>query len=203
MLIAVPGSGKSTIMNLVKKRIPELKTVIFGDVMFEIAKKKFGIKNRDEMRKKIKLKDYRRLQELAAERIGRLKGKVIIDTHASIKQPLGYYPGLPSHIIKKIRPDSIVLLEFDPKVIFKRRMIDLKLKKPERTSVGTVREPRSRDIESEEEIELHQTMNRMFAVAAANEVACPVKIINLRFKEKREFEHAEKAAEEIVKMLKG
>jgi len=204
VLLAVPGSGKGTIISLVKKKLPKLKTVVFGDLMFEIAKKKYKIKNRDEMRKKLSLKAYRKIQEIAAKKIFKLKGDIIIDTHASIKQPRGYYPGLPSHIIKELKPDVVVLLEFDPEAVAQRREIDRKLKKPTKTSIGTLREPRPiRDVETPEEIELHQQVNRIFAIAAANEVSCPVKIINLRFPEREEFEHAKKASEEIIKILKG
>jgi adenylate kinase len=172
VLLAVPGGGKTTIMNFVKQKLPDVKIINYGDVMFEIAKQRFGIQHRDEMRKKIPVDEYRKIQEEAAEYIASLSGDVIIDTHASIRIMGGYYPGLP---------------EFDPKNIIERRKKD-----PER----------SRDVETEEEIEMHQMANRYYAFAAANAGESAVHILSFRDKpESRPFEHAEIAAEYIVNLI--
>jgi Archaeal adenylate kinase len=119
VLVAVPGSGKTTIMNLVKQRLPDVKIINYGDVMLEIARQRFGIQHRDEMRKKIPVDEYRKIQEEAAEYIASLPGDVIIDTHASIKIIGGYYPGLPNRVISKLKPEVILLIEYDPKAFLK------------------------------------------------------------------------------------
>ncbi|MBP1449970.1 MAG: adenylate kinase [Thermoproteus sp.] len=187
VLVAVPGSGKTTIMSFVKKRLPDVQVINYGDVMLEIAKRKYGIENRDEMRKKIPVEEYRKVQEEAAEYIAALPGDVIIDTHASIKMPTGYYPGLPDRVVAKLRPDAIVLIEYDPKDIVERRRGD---------------PTRFRDAETEEEIELHQLANRYYAFAAANAAECTVNIISLRGRpQNRPFEHSEIAADIIVNMI--
>ncbi|RFA96861.1 adenylate kinase [Pyrobaculum aerophilum] len=187
VIVALPGSGKTTILNFVKQKLPDVKIVNYGDVMLEIAKKRFGIQHRDEMRKKIPVDEYRKVQEEAAEYIASLTGDVIIDTHASIKIGGGYYPGLPDRIISKLKPDVILLLEYDPKVILERRKKD-----PDRF----------RDLESEEEIEMHQQANRYYAFAAANAGESTVHVLNFREKpESRPFEHAEVAAEYIVNLI--
>lgn len=204
ILLAVPGAGKSSTIQLVQKEIPDVKKVIYGDYMFEVARKKHGIEDRDDMKKKLSIEEQAKLQEGAAEEIAKIPGNVIIDTHCSIKTSIGYWPGLPTNIITKLRPDAIVLLEFTPEAVAKRREKDINIEKPEVTSVGTIREPRpSRYSESAEEIELQQQLNRSFAIAAANQIGCPVKIISLRYIEKEEFDHARKAAQEIIKMIKG
>jgi len=187
VLVALPGSGKTTIMNLVRQRLPDVQIVNYGDVMLEIAKRKFGIQHRDEMRKKIPVDEYRKIQEEAAEYIASLSGDVIIDTHASIKIMGGYYPGLPDRVISRLKPDVILLIEYDPKVIIERRRKD-----PDRF----------RDMEAEEEIEMQQMANRYFAFAAANAGESTVHILSFRGKpESRPFEHAEMAAEYIVNLL--
>jgi len=187
VLVAVPGSGKTTVMNLVKQKLSDVTIINFGDVMFEIAKKKFGIQHRDEMRKKIPIDEYRKIQEEAAEYIASLPGDVIIDTHASIKVGGGFYPGLPDRIISKLKPDVILIMEYDPKDIIERRKKD-----PER----------ARDVESEEDIEMHQLANRYYAFAAANAGESTVHIINLRNKpQSRPFEHAEIVANYIVDLF--
>ncbi len=187
VLVALSGSGKTTIMNFVRQRLPDVQIVNYGDIMLEIAKRKFGIQHRDEMRKKIPVDEYRKIQEEAAEYIASLSGDVIIDTHASIKIMGGYYPGLPDRVISRLKPDVILLIEYDPKVIIERRRKD-----PDRF----------RDMEAEEEIEMQQMANRYFAFAAANAGESTVHILSFRGKpESRPFEHAEMAAEYIVNLL--
>lgn len=193
IVVAVPGGGKTTIMNYVKKRKPDVLIVNFGDYMFEIAKARFDVKDRDEMRRKIPVDEYRAIQEEAARRIAELKGDVLIDTHAAIKKPEGFYPGLPDYIVSMMKPDAIMIFEFDPYIVLQRRMKDIR---GEGTTLRT-----GRDLESVEAIEAHQQANRYFAFAAANASGCAVKIVDLRFKESHPFEHAEIGAEEIIKLL--
>lgn len=203
VVVAVPGAGKSTTLQLLKRMKPDIKIVNFGDFMFEIAKEKYNIKDRDEMRKKLSLKEYRELQLEAAQRIAKVKGDVVIDTHLAIKTPRGYYPGLPTEVAKLLSPDVIVIIEMNSSIILERRLKDLRLKEPVVTRVGTVRYPRTkRDVENEEEIELHQLMNRYFSVVVANETRATVKIINLRdVVQRKPFEHAEIAAKELFKLF--
>jgi len=144
VLVAVPGSGKSTTLKYVKEMLPDVTIVNYGDYMLEVARRNYGITNRDDMRKKLPVEEYRKVQELAAEEIARLSGDVIIDTHASIRVQGGFYPGLPDRIITKLRPDAIVLMEFDPKDILERRSKDVGL--------------RDREADTPEEIELHQLL---------------------------------------------
>jgi adenylate kinase len=187
VLVALSGSGKTTIMNFVRQRLPDVQIVNYGDVMLEIAKRKFGIQHRDEMRKNIPVDEYRKIQEEAAEYIASLPGDVIVDTHASIKIMGGYYPGLPDRVISRLKPDVILLLEYDPRDIVERRKRD-----PDRF----------RDVETEEEVDMHQQTNRYYAFAAANAGESTVHILNFRGKpESRPFEHAEMAAEYIANLI--
>ncbi len=188
VVVALAGSGKTTIMNYVRERVKDVKIVNFGDFMFEIAKEKFGIENRDEMRKKIPIDEYRKIQEEAAERIASIPGDVIVDTHASIKIGGGFYPGLPARIVSRLKPDIILLIEYNPKVILERRRKD---------------PTRFREIESEEDIEQHQQANRYFAFAAAAVSESTVHILDFRNKvESRPFEHAELAADYIANLFR-
>ena len=188
VLVAVPGSGKSTTLKYVKEMLPGVAIVNYGDYMLEVARRNYGITNRDDMRKKLPVEEYRKVQELAAEEIARLSGDVIIDTHASIRVQGGFYPGLPDRIITKLRPDAIVLMEFDPKDILERRSKDVGL--------------RDREADTPEEIELHQLANRYYAFAAANAGECSVYILDFRKKpQTRPFEHAEMAAKFIVDLI--
>ncbi|RJS74501.1 adenylate kinase [Candidatus Bathyarchaeota archaeon] len=190
VVLAVPGGGKTTIMRYVQKDMPDVKVVNFGDYMFKMARRLYGIKDRDEMRKKIPPDDYVRLQEEAAREIASIPGDVLIDTHVSIKMRGGYYPGLPDDVVKLLKPHYLVLFEFNPEVVLSRRMKD-------------IRGIRSgRDIEKPEEVEMQQQINRLFAAAAANAARAILRIVDLRFPESHPYEHAEVGAREIIKLLK-
>lgn len=204
VLAAVPGAGKSTAMHLVQKELPEIKIVTLGDFMFDIARKDYGIHDRDMMRKKLSPKDYRVVQERAATDISKLTGDVLIDTHTSIKTSKGYYPGLPDDLVRLIQPDVIVLLEFEPEIVLNRRKGDKELIEEKITPIGTVVKPRiGREFENLEDIDNQQQLNRYFAVAAANAARCSVKIIDLRFEQQTPFEHAQIAAKELIALFKN
>jgi len=197
VVVAVPGAGKSTVLKKLVEKVPGLKVVNFGDYMFEEAKKSLGISDRDEMRKKIKPTDYKSLQEKAAEEIAKIEGDLIIDTHAAIKTPFGYYPGLPSRVVEILRPDAIAVLEFRPEDILQRRLKDLK---------GEEGVKRTREIEAAEEVQEHQEIGKEFAIAAANHVCCYFTTLKFLEPQKYPYQHAEEAAAalaDLIKKLKG
>ena len=62
---------------------------------------------------------------MAAEKIAAKNDEiVIIDTHAFINSPEGYYPGLPEHVLKIIKPTNFVSISAKPEEIYNRRMKD-------------------------------------------------------------------------------
>jgi adenylate kinase len=90
----------------------------------------------------------------------------------------GYYPGLPEEAIKKIKPDAIVLAEYNPEDIIERRKKDMMLKEKVEYKEGIISMPRAgREIESYEEIELHQEINRAFATAVSFSVQVVAKLL--------------------------
>ncbi len=119
LLLGIAGVGKSTVA-----RLSGIRTVNFGDVMFEFAKERFGIEHRDEMRKKIPREAYLKLQEEAAKRIAEL-GDVLVDTHACVfLHDSGYLPGVPMKILEILKPKAIIVIEASPAEIAKRRAKD-------------------------------------------------------------------------------
>ena len=91
--------------------------------MFETAKEN-GLNDRDELRK-LPVNDQQRLQKIAAEKIAtQNEHVVIIDTHAFISSSEGYYPGLPEHVLKIIKPTNFVSVSAKPEEIYNRRMKD-------------------------------------------------------------------------------
>uniref|UniRef100_A0A7J3G5A0 Adenylate kinase n=1 Tax=Caldiarchaeum subterraneum TaxID=311458 RepID=A0A7J3G5A0_CALS0 len=191
IVTALPGSGKTTTIKKVVEKMPSLVVVNYGDLMFEEASKLYGISHRDDMRKKLGLRDYQRLQMSAAERIEAMNN-VVVDTHSVIKTPFGYYPGLPSEAVRIMNPHLIVFLDCRPEDILSRRLKDV--------AEGV---DRKRETESVEAIEADQQMSKFFVAAAANTAACYLKVVSLRYEQRRPFEHAEAAAEEIVQTIKS
>lgn len=127
IVVGVPGVGKSTIINnateTLQKKGTSVKTVVFGSVMFEEAKK-LGIHDRDELRKQT-ITVQQKLQNMAAEHISNLNDSIVfVDTHLFIKTQSGYYPGLPMNLILKMDPQRLILVTADSDEILNRRKKD-------------------------------------------------------------------------------
>ena len=174
VVTGVPGVGKTTVMEKTAQKAG-VKIVNFGTVMFEHARKEGLIEHRDELRN-LPLDVNRKLQEQAAEEIRKM-GDVMIDTHATIKTPNGYWVGLPYHVLVRLQPDVIVLIEVASSEILKRRNSD---------------PTRQRDSDTIEIIEEHQMMNRAAAVSYAMICGGCVKIV------RNEEGLADKAADDIA-----
>lgn len=191
IVTALPGSGKTTTLKKLVEILPEISVVNYGDLMFEEASRHYGIVHRDEMRKSLGLREYQRLQRLAAEKISSMKN-IVVDTHSVIKTPFGYYPGLPGEAVRTMAPDLIVFIECRPEDILSRRLKDL-----------TSGVDRKRETPSLQEIEQDQQVGKQFVTAAANAAACYLKIVSLTYPESRPFEHAEVAAQQIAEVIKN
>ena len=184
IIAGVPGAGKTTILKKARERLEKVEVVVFGDIMYEIARERGLVKDRDEIRK-LPMSVQVELQEQAAMRIEELaRGDrdLIVDTHCLIKTPYGYFPGLPQRVISRLRPSLIALIESNPRDIVRRRGKDVK---------------RNRDLEEEEEIRDHQLMNRMAAVAYSALTGANIVIIrNVEGK-------VEDAVNELVEVVEG
>ncbi|MEM0200279.1 MAG: adenylate kinase, partial [Saccharolobus sp.] len=133
IVTGIPGVGKTTVLSKVseilqEKSIPH-KIVNYGDYMLNTAIKNGYVNNRDEIRK-LSVDKQKELQTLAARKIvedlselGK-NGLGFVDTHAVIRTPSGYLPGLPKYVIEVLSPNVIFLLESDPKIILDRQKRD-------------------------------------------------------------------------------
>ncbi|RNJ77787.1 MAG: adenylate kinase [Nitrosopumilus sp. H8] len=127
VMVGIPGVGKTTllsrIVDAIKDRDKSVCVISFGTLMFDVAKKS-GTDNRDKLRK-LPVTEQRSLQTIAAKQIAeRTEQVVIVDTHAFISSPEGYYPGLPDHVLKIINPTNFVSVSAKPEEIYSRRMKD-------------------------------------------------------------------------------
>jgi adenylate kinase len=127
ILVGIPGVGKTTLLTTMVEILKDHKknviVINYGSLMFDVAKEN-GLTNRDQLRK-LSVSEQQRLQKIAAEQISAHEEEVvIIDTHAFINSPEGYYPGLPEHVLKIIKPDNFVSVSAKPEEIYNRRMKD-------------------------------------------------------------------------------
>jgi adenylate kinase len=127
ILVGIPGVGKTTLLTkmveILKDHKKNVVVINYGSLMFDVAKEN-GLTDRDQLRK-LSVSEQQRLQKIAAEKIaGHEEEVVIIDTHAFISSPEGYYPGLPEHVLKIIKPNNFVSVSAKPEEIYNRRMKD-------------------------------------------------------------------------------
>lgn len=143
IVMGVPGAGKTTVLKGLKT---DYRIVNYGDLMLEIEKKEFGIKDRDEMRK-LPIEKQKLAQKLVAEALAEMQGKLILDTHCSVSTPSGFYPGVPFEFLKLWKVEALVYVTAHPDQIAQRRSND-----PSRV----------RDLD---DIALHDEMNKSFLAA--------------------------------------
>jgi adenylate kinase len=127
ILVGIPGVGKTTLLTtmveILKDNKKNVVVINYGSLMFDVAKEN-GLTDRDQLRK-LSVFEQQRLQKLAAEQISNHEEEVvIIDTHAFVNSPEGYYPGLPEHVLKIIKPSNFVSVSAKPEEIYNRRMKD-------------------------------------------------------------------------------
>ena len=127
VMAGIPGVGKTTlvtrVVEVLRGRGRTVRVVSFGTAMLDEARKR-GLADRDMLRK-LPLAEQRELQATAAAAIASMSEEyVIVDTHAFIKTPSGYYPGLPSHVIEALRPSNLISVHARPEEIYNRRVSD-------------------------------------------------------------------------------
>jgi len=126
-MVGIPGVGKTTLLSemieILKNHEKNVCVISYGTLMFEVAKEN-GLTDRDQLRK-LSVTEQQHFQKIAAEKIAAHNEEIIvIDTHAFINSPEGYYPGLPEHVLKIIKPTNFVSVSAKPEEIYNRRMKD-------------------------------------------------------------------------------
>jgi len=149
IVMGLPGAGKTTVLQKAMESVKEWRVVNYGDLMFEIASREGLVKDRDEMRK-LPADKQRRIQDMVGDKLAGMSGKVILDTHCSVRTPLGYMPGLPYEQLRKFKVDYLVFISAPPKDILSRRKRD---------------ESRKRDVVSIAEIEADLAVNTAYLCA--------------------------------------
>ena len=127
VVVGIPGVGKTTIVKrlaeIIKDQNKTVKVTNFGTIMFEVAKEN-GVEDRDELRK-LPITKQKKLQKNTAEKLSKIEDDIIIiDTHAFIRTPEGFNPGLPYYVLKIIEPTHFIIVTAKTEEISNRRMKD-------------------------------------------------------------------------------
>jgi adenylate kinase len=169
-------------MEAVASRIGGGMTIVFGTVMLEEGKRLGWIRHRDEIRK-LSLEKQIRLQKVAATKISKTRGKVLlVDTHLFIRTPEGYWPGLPFDVIRALRPTHLVLVEASSEDILLRRNED---------------KTRYRDTTDAAELEFELSLARNLLSSASLVSGAPMLIV------KNEQGKLDEAVEKVVRLVQG
>jgi len=165
IVMGLPGAGKTTVLTRAQKERPEYKIINYGTLMFDIAKEKYHLENRDQIRI-LTSEQQKRIQTAVDKRLSEEKGKVILDTHCSILNPgkKFYLPGLTYNILINTDIDMLVLITGDILDIVERRSKD---------------KSRIRSIDPKE-INEHDQVNRMMLATYSVLSGAPLKIITNR-----------------------
>ncbi len=134
VVTGVPGVGKTTVIRhfvkLAEDRGLKVEVANFGTYMLDTAVKLGLVEDRDQIRR-LPLRRQLELQKEAARRIVKdaaehldSNGVLVIDTHALVKTPAGYWPGLPKHVLDELKPDIIVVVEAPPEEVASRQARD-------------------------------------------------------------------------------
>ncbi len=186
LVVGLAGVGKTTVINEFLKiasaeGLP-VTDVNYGTVMMNIAK---GIvKNRDEIRH-LSTDAQRELQIKAAKTIFRKskpKEVLLVDTHLIVRTTAGYLPGIPQHVLTAIKPDLIAVVETSPEELVRRRSSD---------------DTRNRKDMLVEDVRDEIMISRAMASASATIAGTPMALI------RNDAERPEKAAEQLLAMIKG
>ena len=166
ILTGVPASGGTTVTRKAIERLEAqgqpLKMVTYSDVMLDEALQRGWVKIRDDIRK-LDPARQRDLQKTAARTISKMATTpLVVDTHATVRTPGGYLPGLPTWVLDELEPELILIVETAPNEIIRRRNAD---------------KSRQRDAQDATGVQEHQEVNKAICMAYAAHTGATVKIL--------------------------
>jgi adenylate kinase len=183
IVVGLSGVGKGTVLEeAMMLSDKDYEIINFGDKMVEVSKEKELVDHRDDLQE-LDSETYRIVQKEAAESIveDSEDQNVIVDTHAAVKNPYGYIPGLPKWVVESLDPAKIIMLDASPEAIHQRIQSD----------------SRDREVDSLEDIKEYREIAKKMASTDAVLTGAYLQIIE------NKDSQAEKAAEQLVDTLQG
>lgn len=136
IVMGLPGVGKTTVLKNLMQLNKKVSILNYGDLVFSFAKQKFKVSNRDRINL-LPEEKHKELQRLAIKEIELINNKesrigkiLILDTHAALKKPTGFMPGLSYELLSKIPIEVFIFIDAPTKEILARRERDVDRKRP-------------------------------------------------------------------------
>jgi adenylate kinase len=163
VVTGTPGSGKTTIV----KSFKGLNCTVLGvgEMMEKVAVEKRYVKNKDELRY-LTNERLTELRTLTFKEIAAMKGRVIVDTHASVVKKNRFFPGLPFYAVELLKGlKGFVYIDATAEEIIARRLKD---------------KTRKREVQHASEIDDQRTINISNLSYYASMLNIPLYIIGNR-----------------------
>jgi adenylate kinase len=170
LLTGAPGTGKSTLVTILRQSVRPLQSVDYGQLLLARLEQRTGAKAPySDLRKfssdLVSHKDVERTDAEFIRQLGRLRtqGNVLIDSHAVTKERFGYrITPYSTHQLGALRLDAVVSLHCDPGALAKRIRID----------------PQGRRRVTAEEARHHQFLQEAVGAVYAISCGCPLFVID-------------------------
>jgi len=134
-----PGVGKTSVVNGVLKKTG-VTHIHWGDLSFEVAKEKELITDKDELRH-LDLHTQQEVRKEVTKKIlatSEQNENILIETHAAVKTPQGYWPGLSRQTLENLEIDVFIVLSAKPEHIFERRLKDTTRERKDELTIEAV-----------------------------------------------------------------
>lgn len=144
VIFGVPGVGKTSVVKGVLERTG-IKHIHWGDLTMDVALEKGVIKNRDEIRM-LNIEQQKDIRKEVSQKIFEISqnhDNVLVETHAAVKTPQGYWPGLSLSTLERFSPDVFIVINAQPEFVFERRLKDTSRWRKDEVTIESVREAMS------------------------------------------------------------
>ena len=127
IIFGIGGVGKTSVVNEIINRLP-FERLHWGQIAVDLAKQQNLITDYDQLRRQnivIQKKLQAEVATMLADKMNQIPEKnYLIETHAALKTPQGYLPGLNLEVLQLLKPDIIIVITADPEMVLKRRQSD-------------------------------------------------------------------------------
>jgi len=128
IVFGIQGVGKSSVVNGVLKNNSSFSKLWWGKDTLELAMREGLAKDIDDVRN-LSVEKQRGLQKKIGLQYEKLikensDKNYIIETHAALKTPQGFFPGFSPEIIAQLKPEVLFVIESHAIDIYHRRILD-------------------------------------------------------------------------------
>lgn len=167
VVFGVPGVGKTSIVKGILETM-EVERIGWNDLVKKIVFDRDMIQNIDQLRY-LNVDTQKELQKEVVDTMGKMIDNApdkhfLIETHALMKTPQGFFPGLPRYFREHVKADIMILVEAEPELVLERRKRDISRTREDDKTVA--------------ELKLHMELTRSITTAYSAMTGANVLIVN-------------------------